>query len=242
MAQFVVPDEALKSEVVRMTDHLTFELFGGAAHPGPVIAAEVSRLVVDVERFPDDADEPMSAKGMGVIYTRLSDGGALRGSVSFDDRHQLLAHYYAPHHARFYSAVQEALGAHGCCLIIDAHSFPSQPLPYEFDQSMSRPDICIGTDQFHTPSDVRRTFVEYFEKHGFSVEVDRPFLGAIVPAAYYMKDKRVMSVMVEVNRALYLDEVTGIASTGFDRVAYRVQTALRMASEIVVRGAHVDHV
>jgi N-formylglutamate deformylase len=240
MSQFVVPNEVLKSELVRMTDHQTFELFGGTDHPGPVVAAAVSRLVVDVERFPDDADEPMSARGMGAVYTRLSDVGALRRAVSIDERQQLLAQYYVPHHARFCSAVQMALGAHGCCLIIDAHSFPSRPLPYEFDQSMSRPDICIGTDPFHTPSDVCRTFVECFEKQGFDVEVDRPFLGAIVPAAFHMKDKRVMSVMVEVNRALYLEEMTGITSTGFNKVACRVQAALRMASEIVLRRLQVD--
>ena len=34
--------------------------------------------MVDVERFPDDVDEPMAAKGMGAVYTRLSTGGRLR--------------------------------------------------------------------------------------------------------------------------------------------------------------------
>jgi N-formylglutamate amidohydrolase len=234
LAQFVVPNEVLKSELVRMTDHLTLELFNGAGHTGPVVAAEVSRLVVDVERFADDADEPMVAKGMGVIYTRLADGGVLRGTVSTGDRQRLLAHFYKPHHTKFCSAVQGVLGSYGCCLIVDAHSFPSRPLPYEFDQSLSRPDICIGTDPFHTASNVRRTFVQCFEKQGFVVKVDRPFSGAIVPTAFYLKDRRVMSVMVEVNRALYLDEITGTASADFDGVARRVQAAVREASGVVL--------
>lgn len=234
MGQFVVSGEVLKSEVVRMTDHLTLELFGAANHLGPVVAAEVSRLVVDVERFPDDGDEPMAAKGMGAVYTRLADGGVLRGAVSPEERQRLLVHYYWPHHARFSTAVQDVLGTHGCCLIVDAHSFPSRPLPYEFDQSLSRPDICIGTDPFHTPPNVCQTFVECFEKQGFGVEVDRPFSGAIVPAAYYRKDRCVMSVMVEVNRDIYLNESTGLASVGFDGVASRVRTAVTSACEIVL--------
>jgi N-formylglutamate deformylase len=234
MDQFIVPGDVLKSELVRMTDHLTLELFGGVEHPGCVIAAEVNRLVVDVERFPDDADEQMAAKGMGAIYTRLADGGALRKTLSANERQRLLTDYYEPHHARFSAAVQNVLGAHGCCLIVDAHSFPSRPLPYEYDQSLSRPDICIGTDPFHTPPNVCRTFVECFEKQGFRVEVDRPFSGAIVPAIYYQKDNCVMSVMVEVNRLLYLDESTGMASVDFDGVANRVRNAVMNACEIVI--------
>ena len=235
IGQFVVPGDILKSELVRMTDHLTLELFGGVEHRGPVVASEVSRLVVDVERFEDEADEPMAAKGMGAIYTRLADGGALRGTVSDDERQHLLDHYYGPHHARFSSAVQDVLGTHGCCLIVDAHSFPSRPLPYEFDQNLSRPDICIGTDPFHTPPNVCRTFVECFEKQGFGVEVDRPFSGAIVPGIYYRKDRCVTSVMVEVNRALYLDESIGLASADFKSIADLVQAAVTSACEIVLR-------
>jgi hypothetical protein len=38
----------------------------------------VSRLVVDPERFVDDATEPMAACGMGVIYTQTSQRMPLR--------------------------------------------------------------------------------------------------------------------------------------------------------------------
>lgn len=240
MHPFVVPDNVLAAELVRMTDHLTLELFGAANHPGPVVAAEISRLVVDVERFADDAEEPMAARGMGAIYTRLADGGALRGAVSDEERERLLADYYRPHHARFNSALQEVLRTHGCCLIVDAHSFPSRPLPYEFDQNRSRPDICIGTDPFHTPANVRSAFVGCFEKQGFVVEVDRPFSGAIVPADFYRKERRVMSVMVEVNRGLYLDESTGMASADFDDVTDRVRSAVTDACEIALGELHND--
>jgi N-formylglutamate deformylase len=39
-------------------------------------------------------------------------------------------------------------------LIVDCHSFPSQPLPCDTSQQQSRSDFCIGTDDFHTPKDI----------------------------------------------------------------------------------------
>ena len=63
--QFVLDDLALKEELVRMTDHLTLELFASRVAEYNVVRSPVSRLVLDVERFEDDALEPMSARGMG---------------------------------------------------------------------------------------------------------------------------------------------------------------------------------
>lgn len=62
---------------------------------------------------------------------------------------------------------------------------------------------------------------------GWSVAVDRPFSGAIVPLAHYQRDPRVASVMVEVNRRLYMDELTGRRLPGFAGARARLQDLLR---------------
>ena len=38
-----------------------------------------------------------------------------------------------------------------------------------------------------------------------TVGINRPFAGCIVPLKYYRKDSRVMSVMIEINRRLYIN-------------------------------------
>jgi len=48
--------------------------------------------------------------------------------------------------------------------------------------------------------------------------VDAPFAGALVPLASYRKDERIMSVMIEVNRRLYMDEHTGSKTQNFEKV------------------------
>jgi N-formylglutamate deformylase len=111
-------------------------------------------------------------------------------------------------------------------MLIDGHSFPSIPLPYELDQGPERPDICIGTDPDHTPHWLRDLAVAVFEGLGWSVAVNRPFSGALVPFAY-ATHRRVGSVMVEVNRRLYMDESTGELGPAFEAVSDKVRRGVQ---------------
>nr|WP_239056949.1 N-formylglutamate amidohydrolase [Wenzhouxiangella limi] len=225
--QFVLGDQELATEVLRMTDHFTGQLFGLDLGNERVIRVPVSRLVVDVERFPEDRDEPMAAGGMGVIYNRTSEGRPLRRPITERERQALLERWYWPHHRRLEGAVERALVRTGQCLLIDCHSFPSQPLPYETDQSPDRPDICLGTDEFHTPAVLVEATITAFRREGFNVAVDRPFSGALVPLSRYRRDGRVSALMVEVNRRLYLDERTVEWSAAGESTSERLKRVLQ---------------
>ncbi len=198
------------------------------------MAAHVSRLVVDVERFELDEREPMAATGMGCVYRLTSDGKPLRRDLSIVERESLISSYYQPHHQRFAEIVDACLRDRKIALIIDCHSFPSRPLPYELEQNLERPDVCIGTDAFHTPEPVRDAFVGSFTDAGFSVAVNRPFSGAIVPSAHYLQNRRVLSVMVEINRGLYWDEAKGKPGDHYVNLAERIRAACRRASSLVI--------
>jgi N-formylglutamate amidohydrolase len=230
-APFYIDQQELKQELIKMTDHKTLWLFRGPRANIPVIAAEVSRLVVDVERFADDELEVMAQYGMGVIYTATSDRQCLREPVGEKQRNRQLELYYQPHHQRFTQAVNDCLNRNNRCLIIDGHSFPSIPLPYELDQELSRPMICLGTDEFHTSPAVSQAFIRSFEDAGFTVSVNRPFSGAIVPQEHYRSDPRVASIMIEINRNLYIDESTGWLLDGAEFVAERIRNATIQASK-----------
>ena len=119
----------------------------------------------------------------------------------------------------------------GRCLIIDCHSFPSIALPYELNQSEARADFCVGTDEFHTPSPIRDAIIAGCKQAGYSVAVDAPFAGALVPLASYRKDDRVWSVMIEVNRRLYMDERSGRKNGLFEQVSAAVERLIATAGE-----------
>jgi N-formylglutamate amidohydrolase len=191
-----------------MTDHFTHRLFAEPSGDAAVIRAPVSRLVVDVERFADDGAEPMAARGMGAIYNVTSHLAPLRRPLSSAERQALLRLWYHPHHAKLEAAAADAMARHGRCVVIDGHSFPGRPLPYEgAHPTHERPDVCIGSDAFHTPKALEQAFVQAFGRNSWRVAVNDPFAGALVPASRYRTDPRVEAVMVEVNRDLYLDRV-----------------------------------
>ena len=221
---FVLSDSELETELTRMTDGYTDEFFdcGEAAK----VVFPVSRLVVDPERFVDDIDEPMSKVGMGVVYTKTSTGSPLRKALPSPGRLALIQKYYYPHHQNLTDAVSEALSNHKRCLIIDCHSFPAKPFRYETNLS-PRPDICLGTDSFHTPVWLRDLAGELFGKAGLSVKIDSPFSGAMVPLSYYHTHGAVYSIMIEVNRALYMEEKSGRRNAKFEQTKNRVKAVVR---------------
>ena len=224
----LLDDAELERELTRMTDAWTDELFPGAAGSGDAaVVFPVSRLVVDPERFEDDALEPMAEVGMGAVYTNTSQGGRLRGPLSERERQALLERYYRPHHAALEEAVARDLERSGSALVVDCHSFPSAPLPYEKDRSAPRPQICIGTDAFHTPAALAGVAARLFEAKGFSVELDTPFSGSIVPRRWYRSDPAVRSLMVEVRRDLFTDERSGAKLPGFDSFTRKLQEVIR---------------
>lgn len=223
-SQFVLDDEALAAELRRMTDHRTHALFVGTAPMVPVVRAPVSRLVVDVERFADDTEEPMAARGMGAVYMQTSMLAPLRRPLAAGERAALLADYYHPHHARLEGVADALLRRYGRCLVLDCHSFPSRALPYELAAPDAvRPDICIGTDSFHTPAFLAEAFAAAFRRAGWQVDLNSPFGGALVPASHYRRDARVGAIMVEVNRGLYLHEAHATALPAFERIAQRIR-------------------
>jgi N-formylglutamate amidohydrolase len=216
---FRVPAEELKRDMGRLTDHFTDELFAPADPKYQTqLRHTVSRFVVDPERFERDADEPMAARGMGVLYQRGTQGQWLRPEISAERRNDLLDRYYRPHHLALEQLVESSLTEFGRALIIDCHSYPDEPLPSDADQTRPRPDLCFGTDAFHTPPEVVQALSEIVKGHGLSVGIDQPYAGTIVPLKFLGTDQRVVSVMIEVNRRLYMELGLGspVRTGGFD--------------------------
>ncbi len=214
-ADFLLSGEELRAECLRLTDRHTAALYTDGLAPADFLRAEVSRLVVDTERFADDAQEPCAKVGMGATYVRTVDGRSLR-ALTPERRAELMAAYYWPHHRALDEAAVARLARFDRCVLLDAHSYPTGPLPTQLAFGPS-PEIGIGTQPGHTPPALRDLAIDFFRTHGYSVGVDVPFSGAMVPNACFGRDPRLWSLMIEVRRDLYMDEATGERHAGFAR-------------------------
>lgn len=203
-AGIVLDDEELARELDAMTDAHTDLIADAvcqrAARRPWQFVNRTSRLVVDPERFPDEREE-MAAVGMGAVYSATSTGGTLRLPDAARDS-RLLDEFFAPYSDRFADQVDERLAAAGWAIVLDLHSYPLHPLPYELHQDDARPEICLGGDQIHTPEWLVAAARSALAPFG-SVTVNEPFRGTYVPLRHYGADQRVSSLMLEIRRDVY---------------------------------------
>ena len=204
---FVIDDAALERELLALTDHGVDCMVRRALEScdASAVIAEVSRLVVDVERFPSDEEE-MNAVGMGVLYTHGAWRDRIR-EVPDTARAELMGHFER-YPLEIERLVDRALDQHGRAVIIDVHSYPSRALPYELHATDARPPLCVGFDDRHMTAELRQHVRDAFA--GLEQRDNEPFAGAYVPLKHFGRDRRVQAVMLEVRRDQYMDEVTGV--------------------------------
>ncbi|MGP3683570.1 N-formylglutamate amidohydrolase [Streptomyces sp. IBSNAI002] len=210
----VLDDPGLERELDHITDSHTAGIAeaaaaGSAVRPWQFVNG-LSRLVIAPERFPDEREE-MLAVGMGAVYTHTTHRERLRPD-GFDGR-PLVDRYFHPYAEAVARAVRDRLEAVGRAVVIDVHSYPTRPLPYELHGEGARPPICLGTDPFHTPPGLLAAAERAFAGFG-GTGLDSPFAGTYVPLEHYGKDSRVQALMVEIRRDTYMSEPGGPAGPG----------------------------
>lgn len=213
--QFTISDAESREQNRQLVDWFTDELYDPIVTAGGcMVRHEVSRFVLDPERFEDDAQEIMAQRGMGAIYTHGCQRQPIRRELSSEERERVLATYYRPYHGELIRQTESCLARFGRCVVIDCHSYPEKPLPYELFGDTERPAVVLGIDPHHTPESTIRLLEKIARDFGYSFGLNKPFAGTYVPLPYY-KDPRVTAFMLEINRATYMNETLCVKSEGF---------------------------
>ena len=192
----IIPHDELGLLVDFMVDKDVDKLWEFVPAENKQVAA-VSRLAVDTERYRNDSDEPMAQKGMGLYYTHTPFGERFR--IRTEGAYAKCLKIYDVYHAMLEAKVTQCLAEHGECMILDCHSFHDE-MRYTGYQPSSFPDVCIGVNNDIT--ETAKCIIDIFESAGYSVKVNEPFAGSLVPLKY-LNDGRVTSVMIELNRRIY---------------------------------------
>jgi len=159
------------------------------------------RLYCDVERLPHD---PLERNGLGIVYHRKEE----KNPPFCDDVYKAKLDYIS--HSN--TVTSKLLRMSPRTLLIDCHSFSSQPTLLV--PNPSNVDICIGfNEDWSKPTEhTIDTVLQYFDGLGYKVGVNTPFSNSKtfeVPVDYH-------SLMLEVNKRLYMDEGTCIKNEGFE--------------------------
>ena len=192
-----------------LIDWYTDELFIPGCHNERVIPVvfDTCRTLIDVERMCYD---PLESKGLGITAYSLLQGRKVRESREEDirymkkylDHQHKLAHLLVDHHDS---------------ILIDCHSFSSRPTILQPDVSKNQDvDICIGYNEDNTrPNDETLALVkQHFIDRGYRVSFNVPFSNSKTvetPARY-------TSLMIEINKSLYMNEDTLEKKESFIRI------------------------
>ncbi|CUH46428.1 N-formylglutamate amidohydrolase [Ruegeria atlantica] len=187
-SQYLLRDEQLFAEAAESADLWTDELAAAAFPAATIIEAKVSRIVLDVERYADDALEVMASVGRGMIYTHTHDGQRMRKDLSPETRLDLKKQFYDPHWDALRTAAKSGY-------LIDFHSYPLSAWAVEADRDAPRPEIDLGFSDGVTSEAWLASLKIHFEAFGYEVGLNTPYSGVIDVGA---QD----AVMLEIRRDL----------------------------------------
>ena len=213
-------EEILANESTRKRDADLYvdELYALAPETGAaLLTARISRYVVDLNRAPDDVEleaplEPVAGKPgqpRGVVWRVTTDGRpVLRTPLDAAALQQRLRLYHAPYHARLCAELERTRARFGYVVLVAGHSMPSAVRRGSRDIER-RADIVPGT-LGGTSADPRVTELvdEHFRAAGLSVRHDDPYRGGFTTAYYGRPAHKQHAIQIEINRALYMDELS----------------------------------
>ena len=223
-SSIIFPDEIktrfddLDYEERLLIDYYTDELFVPTQEDQRIssVVFPYCRLYCDVERLIND---PLEKEGLGISYRRTVDSEDLPWEERSFSTLKEAFHYYADFHAYVSKKIVD-MTIMNQILLIDCHSFSNRP-----NLLCSNPpdiDICIGYNDDDTcPGKVViGNIVQHFKSKGYKVGINNPFSNSktfSVPVRYH-------SVMIEVNKRVYLDELTLEKTENFNKLQYEIQS------------------
>lgn len=198
-----------------------------------LIAARAPRTYIDCNRHAGDIDLALleggvwpdehvpSGKarlGKALIWRTLDDGREIYArKLGVDEIRGRIERFHRPYHRALQERIEATRARFGASWHIDCHSMNAvSGAQGEGGAGVARADVVLG-DRDGTTCDAG--FTELVRSHlagcGYEVRINDPYKGVELVRAYSNPAERRMSLQLEVNKRLYMDEDTRQKSAGF---------------------------
>ncbi len=228
--EMVIGEKVLRRDLDLYVDRL----WSGVTDLGAtLIASQVSRYVVDLNRAADDIS-PETVKGgerilragyyqdRGVVWrTTTAKTPVMEKPMSKRAFKKRLDRFYHPYHAALAAEIERVRSEFGYCILLDGHSMPSMGRKGHNDPGRKRAEIVPGDIEGESCDRTLRWLVEeHFRDQGFSVRSNEPYKGGWITRNYGQPLKGVHAIQIEVRRDLYMNERTfKVRPEGMERLA-----------------------
>jgi N-formylglutamate amidohydrolase len=213
--------------LARDADLYVDELYADAPEEGAtLLAAHVSRYVIDLNRGEDDVDgETVDGAPFGVARPRglvwritTENERCLGRPLTRRELAERLDEVHRPYHRALRALVERKKERFGVAVILAGHSMPSVGRSAHGDPGAPRADVVPGT-QGRTSAHAR--LIDVVDAHarraGLTVQHDEPYRGGWTTQHYGRPRDGVHVVQVELARRLYMDESSLRRSELFER-------------------------
>jgi len=188
-------------QIKKQTDPFTDIIFDVPyAH---VLKSRISRLVVDLNRAPDDIEMEHELSNRGVVVSVDIDGNPIYKTPPVLET---IVDRVKKYHDSFHDKIDELKPQ--MRFMIDGHSMRSSTPVTKPNSGQERADIALGNRHYTTCSRaMTRHIMKFFEDRGFSVKINDPFTGRYI-IGYHCSRSSFPGIQIEVNEKLFMNTKT----------------------------------
>jgi N-formylglutamate deformylase len=260
----MVPFTVLHDNVSMYVDRLWEAAPGQGA---TLLYALFPNTYIDVNRDEQDIDlelieglwpgplKPTASKrGLGLLKSKTRYGEPVQERKLTPTEVTLrLDRYYRPYHAELRGVIDGLKRDFGFVYQLSCHCMSAIGAPTHVDAGRERADFCLGNLANVDGQSATKTASEEFVRFladtikslGYSCTVNYPYGGGELIGRYGAPDQGVQSVLVEINKKLFMDVETFKPSEGFDKLQSDIGRVLSAVANharahMVSRGGNLE--
>lgn len=208
-----------------------------ASFPSFWIDANRNELDIDAEliegEWPVPLQPTVSKRGLGLLKAKSRYGEPVHErKLTVAEVMERIENYHRPYYAELSQNIARLKSAYGFVYHLSCHCMSAVGAPTHPDPGKQRADFCLGDVGGKTSS---REFIELvrgtIESLGYSCTINDPYNGGELNTRFGAPQEGIDSIMVEINKKLFMDVNTFKKKPGFERVQADVTKVLGAIAE-----------